>query len=373
MTRPRTIVFVGGGTGGHLQPGVVLRQELLRRHPDWNLPFLLAGRAVERSFVPDDAARVELFPGRASRPAPWRADLYARAWFSAARYLARVRPDLLVFLGGYVALLARAARIRVPMVVLESNVLPGRSARFAAPFARRIFLQWMAPEAARLPTLRTRVTGMPLAFDHLPPQRESRLKLGLKPDSRVLLVLGGSLGATPINDRLVAGAADLAAPRGLQVLHLAGGRDDERVKQAYLHAGVDAQVLPFSDQMASCYAAADLVVARAGGMTVAEIAAAGRPAIFVPYPHHADRHQEWNARALVDAGAAWMVREAEAGDDFVRRHVVPRLADPDELDHRGRKAFAVGRRDGGRRIVQEIEQLLDLEAPVGATAELQGA
>lgn len=372
MMQPRTIVFVGGGTGGHLQPGVVLRDALLRRHSDWQLPFLIAGRAVEKSFVPPDATGLELFPGRASRPAPWRADLWAGAWFSAARFLHRVRPDLLVFLGGYVAFIARAARLRAPMVVLESNVLPGRSARLAAPFARRLFLQWMPPEGA-VPMHRARVTGMPLKFDVLPPRREARARLKLRPDARVLLVLGGSLGATPLNDRLLAGAADLATMRGLQVLHLTGARDEERVQHAYATAGVDAVVLPFSDAMASCYAAADLVVARAGGMTVAELAAAGRAALFLPYPHHADHHQEWNAKVLVDGGGAWMVRESEAGADFVRRHVLPKLADPEELEVRGRKAFELGRRDGTRRIVEEIEQLLDVGLPVPAAAALQGA
>lgn len=361
---PRTIVFVGGGTGGHLQPGVVLREELLRRHPDWKLPFLLAGRAVEKSFVTPEATGLELFPGRASRPAPWRADLYARAWFNAARFLAKAKPDLLVFLGGYVAFIARFARLRAPMVLLESNVLPGRSARLAAPFAKRVFLQWLPPAEARLPDWRARVTGMPLKFETLPGQREARRRLGLRPDARVLLVLGGSLGANAINERLLAGAADLAQQRGLQLLHLTGPRDEEKVQHAYAMAGVDAKVLPFCDDMAACYAAADLVVARAGGMTVAEIAAAGRPALFLPYPHHADRHQEWNARVLVDAGAAWRVDEAATGADFVARHVLPKLADPDELEVRGRKAFALGRRDGTRRIVEEIEQLLDRSAGV---------
>ncbi len=368
MQRPRTIVFIGGGTGGHLQPGVVLRDALLRRHPDWRGPFLLAGRAVERSFVPQGATCLELFPGRTSRPAPWRADLYVRAWIAAARELARLKPDLLVFLGGYVAFIARLARWNVPMVILESNVLPGRSVRLAAPFAKRLFLQWLPPAAARLPMMRARVTGMPLKFESLPPQREARSQLRLKREARVLLVLGGSLGATPINDLVLAGASDLAAARSLQVLHLAGPRDEERVQAAYAAAGVDAVVLPFCDAMASCYSAADLIVARAGGMTVAEIAAAGRPALFVPYPHHADHHQEWNARVLADAGAAWIVNEASTGADFVRTHVLPRLADPDDLELRGRKALELGRRDGTRRIVDEIERLLDLEQPVGQVA-----
>lgn len=361
--RPRTLAFVGGGTGGHLQPGVALRDALLRRHPRWNLPFLIAGRAVERSFVAPEATGLELFPGQPSRPAPWRADLYARAWFSAARFLARVKPDLLIFLGGYVAFIARLARLRAPMVILESNVLPGRSVRLAAPFARRVFLQWLPPPQARLPEWRARVTGMPLRIESPPCQRDARRRLGLAPDARVLLVLGGSLGASALNDRLIAGAADLALQRGLQVLHLAGARDEERVAHAYALGGVDGKVLPFCDDMASCYAAADLVVARAGGMTVAEIAAAGRAALFLPYPHHADRHQEWNARVLVDAGAAWSVDEAATGPDFVRRHVLPRLADPDELELRGRRSFELGRRDATRRVVEEIEALLDLEQP----------
>jgi UDP-N-acetylglucosamine--N-acetylmuramyl-(pentapeptide) pyrophosphoryl-undecaprenol N-acetylglucosamine transferase len=388
MQRPRTIVFVGGGTGGHLQPGVVLRDALLRRHPDWRAQFLIAGRAVERNFVPAEATCLELFPGRSSRPSPWRADLYVRAWIAAARALARLEPDLLVFLGGYVAFIARLARWNVPMVILESNALPGRSVRLAAPFAERIFLQWPPPPGLALPPARCRVTGMPLKFEVLPPQPAARAKLGLPCEGTVLLVLGGSLGAKPLNELLMAGARDLSgfgtggggapggrlegeagAPAGaLAVLHLAGAEDEERVRAAYAAAGVRAVVLPFSDDMASCYAAADLAVARAGGMTVAELAAAGRPAILVPYPHHPDRHQECNARALADAEAAWLVLESEAGEDFVSRVVLPRLEDRDELERRGRRALALGRRDATRRVVAEIERLLDLELPAGEAA-----
>jgi UDP-N-acetylglucosamine--N-acetylmuramyl-(pentapeptide) pyrophosphoryl-undecaprenol N-acetylglucosamine transferase len=367
MTRPRSIVFVGGGTGGHLQPGVVLRDALLRRHPDWRAHFLIAGRPVERHFVPAEAS-LELFPGRASRPAPWRADLYVLAWWTAMRALARLQPDLLVFLGGYVAFIARLARWNAPMVILESNVLPGRSVRLAAPLARRILLQWAPAPAARLPAARTRVTGMPLKFDALPDRPDARERLGLPREGRVLLVLGGSLGASALNDLMIEGAADLAATRNLSVLHLTGAADEERVEEAYAMAGLDAVVLPFSDDVASCYAAADLVVARAGGMTVAELAAAGRPAIFVPYPHHRDLHQEWNASVLVDGDAAWMMREREAGKDFVRRHVLPRLADGDELARRGRNAAQFARRDATRRVVEEIERLLDLEVAATSAA-----
>lgn len=368
ISRPRTLVFVGGGTGGHLQPGVVLRDALLRRHPDWRAEFLIAGRPVEKNFVPPEATCLELFPGLGGRPAPWRADLYVRAFWSAMRVLAQLEPDLLVFLGGYVAFIARLARLRVPMVILESNVLPGRSVRLAAPFARKIFTQWEPPADARLPAQRVAVTGMPLKFDVLPGRRDARAKLRLNEHRRVLLVLGGSLGAQAINERMIAGAAALAAAAPLTVVHVTGNKDEERVHAAYNAAGVDARVLPFSDDMPALYAASDLIVARGGGMTVAEIAAAGRAALFVPYPHHADLHQVRNAAMLTDAGAAWTVREEAAGDDFVARHVLPRLADLDELDRRGRIALGLSRRDATRRIVDEIERILDIELPAGAVA-----
>jgi len=368
ISRPRTIVFVGGGTGGHLRPGVTLRQALFARHPDWNLQFLTAGRAVEKNFIAAEATCLELFPGASSRPPPWRADLYLRAWLDAMRVLARLDPDLLVFLGGYVACISRFARLKTPMVVLESNRLPGRSVRFVAPFARRIFLQWPLPAGVAWPAERVAVTGMPLGFDVLPAKRDARARLGLPRDARVLLVLGGSLGATAINERLLAGAASLAAVRDLAVLHITGAADEQRVLAGYHAAGVRAVVLPFCEEMACAYAAADLIVARAGGMTVAEIAAAGRPALFVPYPHHADAHQEWNARMLVDVGAAWLVREADAGADFVARAILPRLSDLDLLEARGKIAATLGRRDATRRIVAEIELLLELDAPIETAA-----
>jgi len=209
---------------------------------------------------------------------------------------------------------------------------------------------------------------MPLKFDVLPGKREARARLRLNEHRRVLLVLGGSLGAQAINERMIAGAAALAAAAPLTLVHVTGTRDEERVHHAYAMAGVDARVVPFSDEMGTLYAASDLIVARGGGMTVAEIAAAGRAALFVPYPHHEDLHQERNAGMLADAGAAWMVRESESGDDFVPRHVLPRLADLEDIERRGRIALSLSRRDSTRRIVEEIERLLDLEIPTDASA-----
>src|SRR5262249_29261912 len=155
---------------------------------------------------PPEATCGELFPGLGSRPAPWRADLYVRAFWSASRVLSELEPHLLVFLGGYVAFIARLARLRVPMGILQSNARPGRSVRLAAPFAKRLFPQWEPAPDGHPPPARVAVTGMPLKFDALPGKREARARLRLNEHRRVLLVLGGSLGAQAINERMVAGA-----------------------------------------------------------------------------------------------------------------------------------------------------------------------
>jgi UDP-N-acetylglucosamine--N-acetylmuramyl-(pentapeptide) pyrophosphoryl-undecaprenol N-acetylglucosamine transferase len=355
--------LVGGGTGGHLQPGLVLRDALLRRHPDWKVAFLVAGREIEQEFLSAEVQQAALFPGQASRPALWRADLYCGALWRVKRTLKAFRPDLLVLLGGYVSAITTLGALGVPFVLLEPNRVPGKAARLAAPMARRVFLQWPLQRGARIPASKARWTGMPVSLTSLSSRSDARKKLGLDPDLPTLLVLGGSQGAQSINQGLFSGLASLEGRAELQIIHVTGPRHQEQARQAYARFAGPSRVLGFSTHMADLYAAADLIVGRSGGMTVAEIAAAGRAALFVPFPFHKDQHQLENARVLADAGAAWIVLQDQLGEDFVTRELLPRLRDPLELHHRGEIAATLGKRDATLRIVQELERLLEWRNP----------
>ncbi len=360
----RTVFFAGGGTGGHLQPNVLLKRILERRHEDWRFVFLVSGRPVERQFLSDRDVVVPLFPGRGSRPSLLRPDVYLRAIWKVRELLREHRPDLLVYGGGYVSALAGAVAGRTPSVVLQPDRIPGKATRFLGRGARRIFSQW---EGAREtdPTSSTIVSGMPLPFQEFPSKREARrqLKLG---DRKTLLIVGGSQGARAIN-RLFADQAD-QLDRSVQVIHVTGAADRPWVEEAWKTSGITALVTPFREDMVTLYSAADLVVARAGGMTVAEIAAVGRPAIFIPYPHHKDRHQFANAEMLCQARAAWIWEENAESRDFVGRQVMGCLRNGKELEQRADRARGLGRRDAGEFIAEEIEALLSYPAGDCVTA-----
>jgi UDP-N-acetylglucosamine--N-acetylmuramyl-(pentapeptide) pyrophosphoryl-undecaprenol N-acetylglucosamine transferase len=367
MRENRTIVFVGGGTGGHLQPGVALGRELHERHPGWRLLFLVSGRGVERSFLSAGQNVLELFPGAASRPSLRRVDQYFRALRSVRRLLREAAPDLLVYMGGYVTGLTALVARGVPAILLEPDRRPGKAARLARRRVSQVFAQWPEERPVRgwfeRPGAPRTVTGMPVAWQAVPPREEARRRLGLAPSGRTLLVLGGSQGAQAINRRLAAGAGSLARVPGLQVIHLSGPRDREWLEETYVRAGVTARVLAFSADMDLLYAASDLVVARAGGMTVTELVAVGRAAVLVPYPHHRDLHQEANARMVVDAGGGWIVREGDRGEDFVEAEVIPRLLDEGELRACEARVRALERGDACRAIADSIEKLVGAGTP----------
>jgi len=360
MMIDRRILFVAGGTGGHLQPGFVLARALRRKHPHWKQKFLLSGRAIERRFVPDDTPASDLFPGLEGRPPFWRADRYCAALLRARSVVHEFHPHLIVHLGGYVSAVAHLAAPHAPSVCLESNCRPGKSVRLLRRSALRVFFQWPPAPGSGFGRDQVRVTGMPTAFEQVPDPTVARIELGLRPELPTLLVVGGSQGSRALNQMFLKGAAELARS-GVQILHITGPADFPKVKQVYLDLGLLAAVHPFLERMDLAYGAADLVVARAGGMTVAELTMAGKPAVLVPYPHHADLHQEANALALVAREAAWLVHEMEAGDSFVTRDVMPRLFHRRELNRRGANALALRRTGATEQIIKEIELLFERE------------
>lgn len=340
------VAWVGGGTGGHLVPGVAVAQAL---GAGVESCFVVAGRPVERDVLAAIPHRLEtLFDGAGGRPAPWRAD----AWWRALRRFRAVRddfdPDVVVVLGGWVALPAVVAGFGGrPSVLVEQNARPGRVQRLLSGRVDHACLTVDAPDMPR-GRVGTHVTGNPVPRLVLPPRGEAIARLGLDPERRTLLLMGGSLGARDLNLLLPLLGETLAArPEAWQVLHLTG-------RQACVagHRDVPVVARPFLSAMADAYAAADLAVSRAGGCTVAELANTGTPAVLVPYPHHADRHQEANARLLADAGAARIV---PADDPSGRASLAGLVAGClDELPAMARAAARVARPQAAERVAAVV-------------------
>lgn len=338
-----TILVAGGGTGGHVFPGIAVAHAL-RELADVNVVFAGSPRGLETKIVPEHGYDLELLdvepmkgggPARAIRGAL----VAAKAMRHATGLMGRLHPAAVLSVGGYSAGPAALAcvRARVPLAILEPNSVLGLANRLLAPFAKRAYVAW-AETARVFRGDKARLCGVPLR-----PGFEPR-PYAPKPDVRRVLVLGGSQGAVALNERLPAAIAKTIEKVGdVHVVHQTGKERDAAVRQAYERAGVKtANVVTFLEDVAEQMAQADVIVARAGAVTVAEIAAIGRASLLVPFPHAADDHQAKNAMSLAELGAATCVRQ-EAADEMRLATELTLILEDDE--RRARMALAA--RDHG--------------------------
>lgn len=308
------LLIAGGGTGGHLFPGIAIAQELRARDPHSAILFVGTERGIEVRAVPKAGFDLALLPIRGVRRKGVLALITGVlripiAVLQAIQLVRRFKPDVAVSVGGYAAgpAVLAAWLLRVPCVVMEQNAVPGVTNRVLSTLARAI-IAGLPTDV--LPAHKTRVLGNPV--------RAALLGVHDKPYApaarKRLLVFGGSQGAKALNDVMIAVMQQYAGrDLGWSVVHQTGPNDLERVQQAYAALGNPAHVtvMPFIDDMAKAYADADLVLCRSGAMTIAELTACGRPAILVPYPHAVDDHQTANARTMVRGGGAILVPQHE--------------------------------------------------------------
>ncbi len=307
-------VIAGGGTGGHVIPALAIARELRERFRAEVL-FVGTARGLENRLVPAAGFELQLIEvgalNRVSLATRLRTlTALPRAILVSSQILGQYRPDLVLGVGGYAsgpAMLAAALR-SLPTLVFEPNVVPGFANRVAAPMVSLAAVQF---EQTARSFRRAVVTGVPVRreFFMLPPYTE--------PDHKpTLLVFGGSQGASALNRVVLESLSALQRQiSGLHIIHQTGERDYNEAQGAYLRAGISAEVYPFIDDMPGVFARADLLVCRSGASTVAEVTAAGRPAVFVPFPKAADDHQLRNAEALAGAGAAELIVEAELSSE----------------------------------------------------------
>ena len=348
------ILIAGGGTGGHLFPGLALADALAARGA--SVTFVGTAAGIEARAVPAAGYPLRLLPGRQLRgggAARVVAGLASTAGgtLRALVLLGELRPRLVVGVGGYasVAVVIAAALRRVPTVLLEQNVVPGAATRVLARLARRICVGF-AESIAFLPHARAVHTGNPVRADLIRP-RPPRARPGL-------LVFGGSAGAHRLNQAMLDALGRLGPTLAtLDLTHQTGAADLETVRAGYAARGLAARVEPFIADMGAAYAAADLVVARAGATTCAELTAVGLPAILVPYPYAADDHQRRNAEVLVRAGAAEMILDAALDGERLATALRALLADAGRRATMAVRARALGRPDAAERVAEECLRL----------------
>ncbi len=357
MTTTPRIVIAGGGSGGHVFPGLAIA-EALQRGAQIEVVFAGTMRGLEARIVPERGYRLEVLDilpikGRGSVQAA-RGVLYAaRAVVHALSLVRRLAPRAVVSVGGYAAgpVALAACILRVPVAVVEPNGVVGLANRILAPFAARAYIAFDGV-ASRFAPEKTRRFGVPLRRGFAPKSYEPKNPLRV-------LVLGGSQGAAVLNERLPeAIGALLRLHPAIEVLHQAGKERDAGVRDAYACAGAHAaKVVAFLDDVATELARADVVVARAGAGSVAEIAAIGRPALLIPFPFAADDHQAANALALEDAGGAICLMQADADVPRLARELSSLLGDPSRRAAMSRASSAFGKPDAATDIARDLCEL----------------
>ncbi len=347
------IVIAGGGTGGHVIPALAIAQQLKKQFSAEVL-FIGTARGIETRLVPQAGFPLELIQVGALKNvslmtrAKTMFDL-PRAIAASSRMLSEFDPEVVIGVGGYASgpAMVAAIRRRLPTLAFEPNVVPG--------FANRMIARWVSAAAVHFEETcqyfpHCRVTGVPVraAFFSIAP------KSGGVP---TLLVFGGSQGARAINQAMTTPESLrglLANIPGIHVIHQTGQRDYDQVLAAYRQSGILSEVHKFIDDMPASFARADLLVCRSGASTVGEITAAGKPAIFVPFPAAADDHQNVNARALERAGAAVVVEESNLDAAYLVDTIVALMGDPARL----RTMSAAARSLAHPQAVEEIAEMV---------------
>ena len=370
-----TIVIAAGGTGGHLYPAVALAREFLRRDPSTTILFVGTVRGVESKVLAHEGFELALIT---AKPVMGKGLLdVLRGVLSvpigiwqSLELLRQRQADLVIGVGGYTSptMLIAAAWKGIARVILEPNAYPGLANKVVAPFAQRIFLAFESAGTS-FDRRKVRVVGTPIRQEFLvqPDNHAST-----KQDGQHLLIFGGSQGARAINSAVLEGLPLLNQRLpGLTITHQTGEGDCERVSDAYRTVGIPAKVVPFLYDMPAVLRTADLVVARAGAMTIAELTACGKAAILIPLPTAIYDHQMKNARAMEAVGGAIVLPQADLTGVKLAGMIDAVLSDPQRLGTMQRKSLAMRRINAGEAIVGECYALMgvthDINQSTGAT------
>jgi UDP-N-acetylglucosamine--N-acetylmuramyl-(pentapeptide) pyrophosphoryl-undecaprenol N-acetylglucosamine transferase len=357
-----SVLIAGGGTGGHLYPGIAVARELLARVPDAKVTFVgtsagLEARVIPREGFPLEVIRSAGLKGKSIAALARGLVLLPLGLIDAAGVLGRTRPSVVLGLGGYSSgpVLLLAAGRGMPTVLMEQNAVPGATNRLLAKFVTAAAVSY--EQTVPFFGSKAFVAGNPVRPEFFETQGAYDVHRQ-PPGAARVLVFGGSQGAHAINVAMVEAAARLAAatPR-LAITHQTGDRDVEMVSDGYRRAGLEARVEPFLFAMDREMKSADVVICRAGATTLAELMAAGRPSILIPLPTATDDHQRRNAEALVSRGAARMIDQREMTGERLAMEIQRLAGDADARREMSGRARAMARPDAAHVIVDKVLEL----------------
>ena len=350
------VILAGGGTGGHLFPGLAVAREFQRRDAMTEILFVGTDKGIEARVLPREGFRLETIAVKGLKGRGVRGVFDALYGIPAGLLqslgiVKRFRPDCILGLGGYASgPLLLAAKLRgIRCAIMEQNLQPGFTNKMLARFVDKIFTSYRET-ASYLPGKKVLETGNPVRWQRLPDAP--------KGEKFTLLIFGGSAGAHRINVAVLDALkqmTDLVSQ--LRIVHQTGAADFPAISKAYQVLPFDAEALSFIERMDDAYASADLVLCRAGATTVAELTAFGKAAILVPYPYAIYDHQRWNAQALADKGAAEVILDHELNGAALALRLRAYVADQRKIEAMARAARAMGRPEAAARIVDECYAL----------------
>jgi UDP-N-acetylglucosamine--N-acetylmuramyl-(pentapeptide) pyrophosphoryl-undecaprenol N-acetylglucosamine transferase len=333
-SRSLSVIIAGGGTGGHIFPGIAIAQEFKRRDPETEILFIGTAKGLETKIVPREGFELELIEvsalKRVSLVQRIKSLLLLPKSFLAVRSLIqRIKPDVVIGVGGYASgpVVLIASLMGVPTLVAEQNALPGFTNRVLGRFVRAAAVTF--EEAKDYFGEKAEITGNPVRaeFFDVPPKETAG-----SDDVIHIFITGGSQGARAINLAMIDALPLLVREKNnLSITHQTGEHDYDKVRANYLENGWKVEVRPFIENMINEFAKADLVITRAGATTVAELAAAGKPALMIPFPFAADDHQRKNAEAVERAGAGRMILQAELTPERLAQELLWLVNDPQQL------------------------------------------
>jgi UDP-N-acetylglucosamine--N-acetylmuramyl-(pentapeptide) pyrophosphoryl-undecaprenol N-acetylglucosamine transferase len=356
------ILIAGGGTGGHLFPGIAVAEEFLARDPSNEVLFVGTERGIEARVLPRAGYHLECIATTGMRgkdvlskvKGVW---LLLLGYAQSRRIIRSFKPDLVLGVGGYASgpLVMAARNNSCKCFIHEQNAVPGLTNRILARVVMKVFIS-LEESRRHVPAGKLLLTGNPLRRQILDRLSEDRRANGNGNGNGFrLLVFGGSAGAHRINMAMIEALPELSDLRErITITHQTGEHDLEEVRQAYQRVGFCAEVVPFIDNMAEAYQKADLILCRAGATTIAEVTACGKACIFVPYPFATDDHQRKNAEALVDKGAGFMILDRELSGKRLAAMIGELERNPLVRKSAGKKASAMARPDAAKIIVDAM-------------------
>jgi len=357
------VIIAAGGTGGHIFPGVAIAHELRRRDEQTEILFVGTPRGLESKIIPREGFELELMNVGALKSVSVFQKIKSlfqlpMSFIAALKLLKRFKPDVVIGVGGYASgpILLVAALKGAPTMIVEPNAMPGFTNRVLARFCDAAALSF--EEAKKFFRRRAEVTGNPIRGDFAEMKRKER------GDRLNVLIFGGSQGARAINNAVVS-ALPLLAAHGdkLAIVHQTGEADFEMVRRGYNESGFEAaDVRPFIHDMAAQFERADVLISRSGATTAAEVAAAGKAAILVPFPFAADDHQRKNAEAFERAGAARMIAQQELTPERLAQELKRLIDNAEEIDRMEEASRKLGRPDSAKHAVDLAMSLVGVRS-----------